>query len=239
MNSTFSPPPYSEHGQSPNSQRLGHTLSVFARKWFWWIIAAASIIKVIAYFIAPQPLSSFGGHIGDILRNLTVSGIVLAVIAWIACQFAEQKKCVFCVCFAFLFALASLANLPAAVFRRHVNNIAARAAADFDAASIAFEALMKAEENPVQHRKSIISPYQEIASASEKFFKLSYCCTTGYQGEEINIDKAIRLCKMAAVQPMPIISKTHLLSEEEFSILTARQILKGSGIPWETSTSQK
>jgi hypothetical protein len=133
---TSSPPPLPETAQQ--EARSGRKLSTLFVSRFWWVLAGAALIKLVAYFIAPQPQSTLGGHIGALLRGFIVFGVSLSVVALIACQFFREKARMFRVVFAGLFALACLQNIPSACVLRYAYMKTSNAAAQFAAAASSF-----------------------------------------------------------------------------------------------------
>ena len=219
------PPPLPEAPQQ--EARLGWKLTTLLTAHFWWILAGAALIKLVAYFIAPQPPSTVGGHIGALLRGFIVFGVSLSIVALIACQFFREGARKFRVVFAGLFALACLVNLPSACALRYAYTNVSKAAAEFAAAASAssFEALMKYEDNPfIEGHQTISYSYSEfVVSDAEKYFKLSYCYATGFDGYPTDIPKAIQLCQKAACE-----------NGNDITAQRARKILKKAGLSWPT-----
>ena len=113
----ISPPPSSRFQTDVPKPALSFSQSVLL--FFWWIILAAVLVKLAAYFIAPQPPSTPGGHAGAILRTYTVFGVTLSGVGFLVAQFFQKKKRMFRVVFATLFASACLLNLPTAILLRY------------------------------------------------------------------------------------------------------------------------
>ena len=116
-NQTPPAPPPTPPGQQ-NESRCSRTFTSFLIQHFWWIIGAAVLVKLTAYFIAPQPPSTIGGHAGAVLRKFVVFGVTLSIVALVVAQFFQQKRRMFTALFAALFASACLLNLPTAVLLR-------------------------------------------------------------------------------------------------------------------------
>jgi hypothetical protein len=221
-----------------------NTVANFIASRFWRIVAGAALVKLVAYFIAPQTLSTLGGHVGAILRGFTVFGITLSVVSLLACQFAREKERMFRIVFAVLFALACFLNLPSACLLRHAFSKAnyattqLAAATQFAAATSAFEALMQYEVNPLIDRYTRVEAYlahkmegdtfrKAVDTDAQKYFNLSYCYATGFDGYPRDVQKAIQLCQKAASEPIP-----HYRGNS--TIVKAQELLTKAGLSWRT-----
>jgi hypothetical protein len=232
---------------------------------FWWIIAASVAIKIGAYFISPPGNATMGYHVGSLLREFVVYGVILALVAFIVAKLIKSKPHLFKVVFASLLLLACLLDIPVALLEKQTTEAVTRLVGKY----ACFEALMKYEGNPSYEKTSsyylntyywktraqfvecaretlpeyigvddrtvyaqIISKYpvyekqieenyiREKTSFTdgEKYFALSYCYVTGYDGTPKDIGKAVQLCQKAA-------SGYTYHSR-------AREILKKAGFSW-------
>lgn len=232
----LAPPPLPE---SESVALSASTVATFIASRFWWIIAGAALVKLVAYFIAPQPPSTFGGHIGGILRGFTVFGVTLAIVAGLVCLFFKAKARIFRIAFAILFALACLLNLPSACLLRHAYSKAHSAAAQFAAATYSFEALMQYESNPIVGRHTGLAAkmtgqregttYRKpVNTDAQKYFNLSYCYATGFDGYPRDMHKAIQLCQKAASEPI-----SYYPEDNRVVVKRAQELLTKSGLSWQ------
>ncbi len=249
---TDTPTAHAAPKSTPDINRMVNAVSNFIDSHLWRIIAAAALAKIVAYFIAPQPPSTIGGHIGAILRGFLVFGVSISIVALIASQFSREKKRMFALTFTCLFAAASLVNLPSAYALRFAHGKANRAATDFAAASLAFEALMKYERSTFlrneyrktgrmrtdwlgrtvpEHEQTGRVFLRDAETEAEKYLNLSYCYATGFEDYPKDIYKAIQLCQNAASQQYLWIHD-HNYHRQKAAVDTAREILTKAGLSW-------
>ncbi len=224
------PPPIPQDGIKNQDQmsKVNHLVVTY----FWWIIAGAALVKIIAYFIAPPGNATAGYHFGRLLIGFISYGGILALVAFVLAQVMRSRAHVFKIAFAVLFSLACLLNLPTAVLRYQAYAAGTKLLESY----AAFEALMQYEDNPVvgetrtggdfwTGREATVTKYRKpVNDDAQKYFNMSYCYATGFDGYPRDIPKAVQLCQKAAAEPTSYSNRA--------TVEKAQGLLTKSGLSW-------
>lgn len=116
------PEPISIDNTATRHQATSSPFVNFIVSSFWWIIAVASLIKIVSYFIAPPGNATAGFHIGKLLVGFLSYGGILSIIALIVSLCIRNKQNVFRITFAILYFIACFITFPIAVLKAKVNS---------------------------------------------------------------------------------------------------------------------
>jgi hypothetical protein len=225
---TNTPPALPTHPRTSGRSGWSRGLTDNIHLRFWWIVGAAALLKIGAYFLVPQPPSTVGGHVGALLLGFIVYAVILGAISAIVAKFFQNWLRTFKILFCLLFSAACIVNLAFSPVVRGVH---------LASAHTAFEALMTFEDNPLladEYDGSGIFPVptgrkvsRQPESDAERYFGRAYCYANGHKADRKDIPKAVDLCRKAASE------KTFGASyREKHAIERARHILSKSGLSW-------
>lgn len=230
------PPPIPQDGTTSPDQtsKINHLIVTY----FWWIIAGAALVKVIAYFIAPAGNATAGYHFGRLLVGFISYGGILVLVAFVLAQIVRSRAHVFKIAFAVLFSLACLLNLPTAVLRYQTYAAGTKLLESY----AAFEALMQYEDNPVEGenetggdffgREATVTKYRKsVVHDAQKYFNTAYCYATGFDYRQKDIPKVVQLCQRAASQDLGFSSQPGYYAGKQAKE-RAQAILTKAGLSW-------
>lgn len=232
MDPRETPPPPSATQLSP--AYLLSQLSQFLREYFWWIVGGAAVLKVIAYFIAPQPNATVGYHFGCLLTGFIGYGGILALLAYIVARVRQDKQHVFKTVFAFLFGLACLLDVPTAVIKFNARQQVLKSVEHLQTSYMTFQILIESKETDILRATNINKSGAFENNEPQRNLLLAYEYAVGGIGRTKDVARAVRFCQLAAAAEMKWNRTGNFIfpGSDNDSICLARDILEQSTISW-------